>query len=146
MLRGLSAAERGALAALLRRRRYRRDEVVFHQGDPGETLHLVRSGRLKVVNPGESGEEAVLTIVGPGDLFGELTLLDGGPRSATVVALEEVETATLSRADFLALLRRNPPVVEALLAALARTIRRLTEEVTDLMFLDLRGRLVKKLL
>ncbi len=88
----------------------------------------------------------MLTVVGPGDLFGELTLLDGAPRSATVVALEDVETATLSRADFQALLRRNPALAEAILATLARTIRRLSDEVTDLMFLDLRGRLAKKLL
>jgi CRP/FNR family transcriptional regulator, cyclic AMP receptor protein len=146
MLQGLSPQERGALLALLRRRRYRRQEVVFHQGDAGDTLHLVRRGRLKVLIPAETGEEAVLTIVGPGDLFGELTLLDGGPRSATVVALEDVETVTLSRADFLDLLRREPAVVEALLATLARTIRRLSEDVTDLMSLDLRGRLAKKLL
>jgi CRP/FNR family transcriptional regulator/CRP/FNR family cyclic AMP-dependent transcriptional regulator len=146
MLDELPPEEREPLAAVLRRRTYRRGEVVFHLGDPGQTLHFVRRGRLKIVIPGESGEEAVLTVVGPGDMFGEITLLDGGPRSATVTALEEVETATLSRSDFLELLHRSPAVAERLLAEMARTIRRLSEEVTDLMFLDLRGRLVKKLL
>jgi len=146
VLSRLPQEDRRAFLALLRRRRYRRGEVVFHHGDPGDTLHLVQRGHLKVLIPGESGEEAVLTVVGQGDLFGELTLLDGGPRSATVVALEDVETATLSRVDFMNLLRRNPAVGDALLAMLAQTIRRLTDEVTDLMLLDLRGRLAKKLL
>jgi CRP/FNR family transcriptional regulator/CRP/FNR family cyclic AMP-dependent transcriptional regulator len=73
-------------------------------------------------------------------------LLDGGPRSATVIAHDDAATVTLSRADFLDLLRRHPTVVEALLSAMARTIRRLSEDVSGLMFLDLRGRLARKLL
>lgn len=95
---------------------------------------------------GENGEEAVLTVVGPGDLFGEMALLDGGPRSATVIPLEPVETYALRRQDFLRLLRTSPSAVEGLLEALARTIRRLSDQVTNLMFLDLRSRLVKQLL
>ena len=146
MFASLPPADRGMLEAALRRRTYRRGEVVFHRGDPGDTLHVVRRGRLKIVAPTESGAEGVLTVLGPGDLFGEITLLDGGPRSATVVALEEVETATLSRRDFLELLRRSHATVEALLVAMAGTIRRLTDEVTDLMFRDLRDRLAKKLI
>ncbi len=143
---GLTERERGPLLAALRRRRYRRDEVLFHQGDPGDTLHLVRRGQLKILITSEGGEEAVLTIAGPGDTIGELTLLDGGVRSATVVALEEVETLTLNRADFLDVLRRSPAVVETLFTVLAGTIRRLTDDVADLLFLDVRGRLAKKLL
>jgi CRP/FNR family transcriptional regulator, cyclic AMP receptor protein len=146
ILQGLAPEARRALTARLGRRRYRRDEVVFHQGDPGETLHLIRKGHLKILAPAETGEDAVLTIVGPGEMFGELTLLDGGPRSATVIAIEDVETVTLSRTDFLDLLRRDPTVAEALLSALAWTIRRLTEEVSTLMFIRLRGRLARKLL
>ena len=146
MLESLPPNDRELLQSLLRRRRYRRGEVVFHQGDPGDTLHIVRRGYLKVVVPSEAGGEGVLAVVGPGALFGEITLLDGAPRSATVVALEDVETATLGRAAFRDLLRRSPDVAESLLAAMAGTIRRLTAEVTDLMFLDLRARLVHKLL
>jgi CRP/FNR family transcriptional regulator, cyclic AMP receptor protein len=146
MLRGVPRPELERLAALMRRRTYRRGEVVIRWGEPGETLHLVCRGRLKVVLPSERGDEAVLAIVGPGDLFGEMALLDSGPRSATVVALEPVETATLSRADFLAFLHRSPAAVDGLLAALAQTIRQMDEGVGDLMFLDLQGRLAKKLL
>jgi CRP/FNR family transcriptional regulator, cyclic AMP receptor protein len=146
VLGGLPRAELEQLAAAMRRRSYRQGEVVFHQGDPGDTLHLVYRGRLKIVLASATGDEAVLAIVGPGDLFGEMALLDGGPRSATVVALEPVETATLTRGDFLALLRRSPAAVNGLLAALARVIRQTDEDVGDLMFLDLQGRLAKKLL
>jgi CRP/FNR family cyclic AMP-dependent transcriptional regulator len=146
VLRGLPREELEGLASTMHRRTYRRGEAVFHQGDPGQALHVVYRGRLKIVLPGQHGEEAVLTIVGPGDLFGDLALLDGAPRSASVVALEPVETAVLSRADFVGLLRRSPTVVDGLLATLAQTIRRLSEEVADLTFLDLHARLAKKLL
>src|SRR5919109_3019777 len=131
MLESLPPNDRELLQSLLRRRRYRRGEVVFHQGDPGDTLHIVRRGYLKIVVPSEAGGEGVLAVVGPGALFGEITLLDGAPRSATVIALEDVETATLGRAAFRDLLRRSPDAAEALLAAMAGTIRRLTAEVTD---------------
>ncbi len=146
VLRGLPREELEGLASTMRRRAYRRGEAVFHQGDPGQKLHVVYRGRLKIVLPSQSGEEAVLTIVGPGDLFGDLALLDGAARSASVVALEPVETAVLSRVEFLGLLRRSPAVVDGLLATLAQTIRRLSEEVADLTFLDLHARLAKKLL
>ena len=146
MLDRLPGAERELLEGMLHRRTYRRGEVVFHQGDSGDTLHIVRHGHAKIVVPSEVGDEAVLTVVQPGDMFGEITLLDGEARSATVVALEDLETATLSRLAFRDLMRRSPATVEVLLAAMAATIRRLTTEVADLMFLDLRGRLAKKLL
>jgi CRP/FNR family transcriptional regulator, cyclic AMP receptor protein len=133
------------LAAAMQSRAYRRAEVVFHQGDPGLTLHLVCQGHLKIVRCSPAGAEAVLAIVGPGDLFGEMAVLDGGPRSATVVALESVETATLHRADLLGLLRRSPAAVEGLLATLVGTIRKANESAADLMFLDQSGLLAKKL-
>src|SRR6059058_6562242 len=95
------------LAGSARRRSYRRGEVIFHQGDPGDALHFITEGRVKVVLDAETGEEAVIAILGPGDCFGELALIDGEPRSATVETLEPVETVTLRRADFLRLMRHN---------------------------------------
>jgi CRP/FNR family transcriptional regulator, cyclic AMP receptor protein len=146
ILQALSTASKQILLGVLVRHRYKRNEILFRQGDPGETVHLVRKGHLKIQVSAATGEEAVLTVVGPGELFGELTLLDGGPRSATVVALDDVETVALGRADFQKFLRQDPAVVEALLATLARTIRRLSDDVSELMFLNLRGRLARKLL
>ena len=146
LLKDINAEALGQLARCLRRRTYQRGEVVFHQGDPGDTLHLVLTGRVKVVLPAETGDEAVLAILGPGDCFGELAVLDGEPRSASVVAMERVETLVLGRADFLAFLRANFETTERLIVNLARTIRKVNEEVADLAFLDLPGRLAKKLL
>ncbi len=142
----LPRVELEALLPTLRRRSYRRGETLYHQGDPGSVVHVMLEGRAKVVIPSEAGEEAVLTVLGPGDVHGEMALLDGEPRSATVVALEAVVTAIISRESFMDLLQRSPSAVEGVLAGLARTIRRLSSEVGDLMFLDLQGRLAKKLL
>src|SRR3954468_24874861 len=134
------------LASVAQRRSYRRGEVIFHQGDPGDSLHFLTDGRVKVVLDAETGEEAVIAILGPGDCFGELALIDGEPRSATVETLEAVQTLSLSRPDFMAFIRDNPQTAERLLVTLAGMVRRTDESMADLVFLDLEGRLVKKLL
>jgi CRP-like cAMP-binding protein len=133
------------VARHLRRRRFRRGEVIFHQGDPGDALHLVGSGAVKIVLPSEHGDEAIIATLRPGDFFGELALLDGAPRSATAVALEASETWTLSRDPFHELLDRDPRLRDSLLAGLARELRRLTGQVEELHFLDLAGRLAMRL-
>jgi CRP-like cAMP-binding protein len=141
-------AEESALvdvARQLRRRRFRRGEVIFHQGDPGDALHLVSTGAVKIVLPSAEGEEAIIATLRPGDFFGELALLDGAPRSATAVALEPSETWTLPRELFLELLDRDRSLRDSLLAGLARELRRLTGQVEELHFLDLAGRLAMRL-
>lgn len=134
------------LAGSARRRCYRRGEVIFHQGDPGDSLHFLTDGRVKVVLDAETGEEAVIAILSPGDCFGELALIDGEPRSATVMTLEAVQTVSLSRADFMTFIRDNPPAAERMMVTLASMVRKADESMADLVFLDLEGRLVKKLL
>jgi CRP/FNR family cyclic AMP-dependent transcriptional regulator len=133
-----------ALAEGLRRRRYRRNEVIFHQGDPGDTLHIVATGAVKIVLPSPEGEEAIIATLRRGDFFGELVLLDGAPHSATATALEPTETLILSRETFRAQLRRDE-LRDALLSTLAGELRRLTGHVEDLHFLDLAGRLAMRL-
>ncbi|MGE3272966.1 MAG: Crp/Fnr family transcriptional regulator, partial [Chloroflexota bacterium] len=134
------------LGSTARRRTYRRGEVIFHQGDPGNSLHFLTDGRVKVVLDAETGEEAVIAILGPGDCFGELSLIDGEPRSATVETLESVQTLSLSRTDFMEFIRSHPTAAERMMVALAGMVRRADESMADLVFLDLEGRLVKKLL
>ena len=131
-----------ACLACLRLRRFRRDETVFHQGDPGDALHVVASGRVKVVLPSpDTGEPAILATLGPGGFFGELAMLDGEPHSATVVALEPTETLVLGRDDFERLFEAEPTIRRSLVLALARELRRLTGHVEALHFLDLPSRL-----
>jgi CRP-like cAMP-binding protein len=137
-----------AMAEIVRRltvRRYRRGEVIFHQGDPGDALHVVTSGSVKIVLPSPEGDEAIIATVRPGDFFGELSLLDGEPRSATATAIEATETSTLPRAVFLELLDAHPSLRDALLKGVAVELRRLTNHAEELHFLDLAGRLARRL-
>jgi CRP-like cAMP-binding protein len=135
-----------ACLACLRLRRYRRDETVFHQGDPGDALYVVASGRVKVVLPSpESGEPAILASLGRGQFFGELAMLDGEPHSADVVALEPTECLVLGRADFERLFDAEPSLRRSLVLALARELRRLTDHVEALHFLDLPQRLAQRI-
>jgi CRP-like cAMP-binding protein len=134
-----------SIANGLRRRRFRRNEVIFHQGDPGDSLHIVGSGAVKIVLPSAEGEEAIIATLREGDFFGELSLLDGAPRSATAAAVEPSETLVLPRSAFMQLLDGDPGLRNALLAGLTRELRRLTGHVEELHFLDLAGRLAMRL-
>jgi CRP/FNR family transcriptional regulator, cyclic AMP receptor protein len=130
----------------LRPRRFRRDETVFHQGDPGDALHVVVAGAFKIVLPSPlGGEPAIIALLHPGDFFGELALLDGEPHSATAVALEPAETLMLQREAFERLLDSSPTVRRALLRSLALELRRLTGHVETLHFLGLPGRLARQM-
>jgi CRP/FNR family transcriptional regulator len=134
-----------ALASQMRRRRFRRGEVIFHQDDVGDSLQVVISGSVKIVLPSEEGEEAIIASLQPGEFFGELALLDGAPRSTTATAIEPTETLSLPREQFLRLLADDPQIVQALLHVLASELRRLTGHVGELHFLDLAGRLAMRL-
>jgi CRP-like cAMP-binding protein len=134
-----------SLAGRMRRRRFKRNEVIFHQGDIGDSLQVVGAGGVKIVLPSPEGEEAIIASLKPGDFFGELALLDGAPRSTTATAIEPTETLTLPREEFLRLLSEDPRLVRALLHALAEELRRLTGHVEELHFLDLSGRLAMRL-
>lgn len=133
------------LASQLRRRRFRRGEVIFHQGDVGDSLQIVSSGSVKIVLASAEGEEAIIATLQQGDFFGELALLDGAPRSTTATAIEATETLALPRERFIELLGEDPRISQALLHAVAGELRRLTGHVEELHFLDLAGRLATRL-
>jgi len=138
---GLDGASLDSVAHGMRSRRFRRGETIFHLGDPGDALFIVASGIVKITLPSETGDEAILATLRPGDFFGELALLDGAPRSATAVALEPTETLVLPRDRFRDLISAQPAIRDALFAALAKELRRLTIHVEELHFLDIAGRL-----
>jgi len=141
----LDAAARDRVAAGMRMRRFRRGEVVFHVGDPGEGLFILVSGEVKISLPSETGDEAIIATLRAGDVFGELALLDGAPRSATATALVASQCAVLPREAFRVLIAEEPAVRDALLASLAAELRRLTMHVEELHFLDMTGLLAARL-
>lgn len=127
-------------------RRIAAKETLFRKGDPGNQLYGIISGRLKVVAAGRDGRELVFTVMGAGDVIGEIALMDEQPRSASVVALEASELLTLHRRDLLPFLERHPKVAIHLAAVLAARVRRLSEQAEDTMFLPLASRMAKTLL
>jgi CRP/FNR family transcriptional regulator, cyclic AMP receptor protein len=134
------------LAAASRSRTYRKGQYIWYQGDPGDSLLVVCEGLVKVVFGSEAGEEAVLVTLGGCEVLGEIALLDGADRSASVVAVEPTTGLLLTRATVLDAMARHPVVLDAMLRSLGRLVRRLTEQAGDLVFLDLGGRLAKLLL
>jgi len=133
------------LAGSMRSRRFRRGEVIFHLGDPGDALFVIVSGDVKISLPSETGEEAILATLGSGAVFGELALLDGAPRSASATAQTATETVVLPRDRFRELIATEAGVRDALLASIAGELRRLTTHVEELHFLDITGRLAARL-
>jgi len=145
-LAALEAADREALATAAKRRRFRRGEVIFHKDDPGESLFIIDEGSVRIYLPSPQGADLTLAVLGPGDFFGDLALLDGRPRSASAAAFPETETVALNRADFTSVIRSRPEAAMAVLAAVAERLRETNEMAGDLAFLDVGGRLAKKLL
>lgn len=146
LFRSLPAGDLEALAAASRSRTFRRGQIVFTAGDPGDTLIVVISGRIKVVVRSADGGELTLTIIGPGDVLGELSVADGGPRSADAETLDECRLLLMPRETILDVCSRAPAVAQALTASIAAMLRRLTEAASDLVFLDMPRRVAKVLL
>ena len=146
LFEGLTTEVLRNIVAEATQRRYTKSQFLFYQGDQGDRLFVVLSGMVKVSVSSDQGEEMVLVTLGPPQVMGELALIDGGPRSASVQALESTEVLMLSRDAVMRLLQEHPPLTAALLNMLGGVIRRLTEQAADLVFLDLHGRVAKLLL
>ena len=142
---GLEGVALERVAAGMRTRRFRRGEVIFHIGDPGDALFVIVDGEVKISLPSETGDEAILATLRVGDVFGELALLDGAPRSASATAISATETVVLPRDRFRELIATEAGVRDALLASIASELRRLTTHVEELHFLDITGRLAARL-
>lgn len=146
ILRNLEPPERRTVLAGAIRRTYRGGEHLFHQGDLGDSVHLIERGRvaIEVVNP--AGTTLILTLLAPGQCFGEQALLDGDSRrTATAVAVGAVETWELRRATFTELQRRHPEVTGVLVEMLAAQVRRLSEQLLDAYTLTAEERVLKQL-
>jgi CRP/FNR family transcriptional regulator, cyclic AMP receptor protein len=120
-------------------------ESIFHQGDAGEGLFVVLDGSIKIYVTSPVGTELVLATLGPGETFGELAVIDGGPRTASAKTLTPASLFYLSRSSFIELLRGNQNMAEIVLDSLGGLLRRILEQTSDLVFLDLPGRVAKLL-
>jgi CRP/FNR family transcriptional regulator, cyclic AMP receptor protein len=143
---GLPEEELERFAELTRERSYPKGSVILFQDDPGDSLFVLRAGRVKVVLIGEDGREVILGVLEPGAHFGELALIDDQPRSAHVIAMEDAQLLILRREDFKRRVEANPTVAWALLTELSRRLRRADVKIGGLVLLDVPGRIARLLL
>lgn len=129
-----------------RERSYPKNSVILFEDDPGDALYVVGSGQVKVVLIGEDGREVILSVLGVGEFFGEMALIDDEPRSAHVIAMEDSMLVVLRREDFSPILASTPAIAIALLKELSRRLRRVDEKVGSLVLLDVNGRVARLLL
>ncbi|NUR59104.1 MAG: Crp/Fnr family transcriptional regulator [Catenulispora sp.] len=123
-----------------------RGELLFHEGDPGDSLYVVLRGKIKLGRTSGDGRENLVAVLGPGEMFGELSLFDPGPRSAGATALVDSTLLGLSSDELTPWLASRPDVARALLRAIARRLRRTNDSMSDLVFSDVPGRVAKALL
>jgi CRP/FNR family transcriptional regulator, cyclic AMP receptor protein len=146
LFRPLDPEDRARLLALARPHRYASRQTIFLKGDPGTGLLAVVSGAVQITAPSRDGKRVVLNTIRAGEVFGEMALLDGRPRSAEATALGPCELLSLERRDVLPFLEQHPRLCLKLLEILCERLRRTTEQVEDIVFLDLSARLAKALL
>src|SRR5215470_2634752 len=139
----LDDRELNAIAAVAKTRRYARDDVIFHADESGDVFFLIREGQVKVTMISPEGKEIILSMLGPGDFFGEMALLDDEPRSATIIATEPLEVVTIFRNDFLAILNENFSITRKVLAELSRRLRTASNRIESLATMDVYGRLAR---
>jgi CRP-like cAMP-binding protein len=146
IFRGLDKTALDQLSTKLKPMEYAKDALIVGQDDQGEALYIIENGRVKVVLYGDSGREMILTIFRPGDFFGEMSLLDGEPRSANVIALEDARVLVLSRNDFVGHLHESPGTALNILAEMSLRLRRADEVIGNLALLDVYGRVARVLI
>ena len=142
----LSEAELDRFAEVTREREYPRNSVILFEDDPGDALYIVSAGQVKVVLIGEDGREVILSVLGDGDFFGEMSLIDDEPRSAHVIAMKDSHLLVLRRDDFQAQLQQHPSVALKLLRVLVQRLRRADQKIGSLVLLDVNGRVAQLLL
>ncbi len=134
------------MAEALERLDLPRGTTVFSEGEPGDSLFIILDGKVKIVRRAADGRENVLSVMGPSDQFGELSIFDPGPRTATATALTDVSLAKMSQQALLPWIDAHPEIGVQLLQVLARRLRRTNDTVADLIFTDVPGRVAKSLL
>jgi CRP/FNR family cyclic AMP-dependent transcriptional regulator len=145
LFRDLPPEESAGIAARTVERTYRKGQLIFGEGDDANSLFVMISGLIKVFVTSEDGDEMGLVTLRPPDVFGEIALIDGQPRSASAEAVEPSRVLELGRSTLMELVSSSPSITDSLLVSLGGVLRRLTEHAADLVFLDLHGRVAKLL-
>ena len=141
--------EPGAVDALtkeLTEVEFPRGHVIFNEGEPGDRLYIILSGKVKLGRRSPDGRENLLSVMGPSDMFGEMSIFDPGPRTSSATTVTEVKVATMDREALKKWIKDRPEIAEQLLRVLARRLRRTNNNLADLIFTDVPGRVAKQLL
>ncbi len=146
IFKGLSPDAQRGLAEALKPMSFTKDALIVSQDEAGDALYIIESGRVKVVLYGESGREMILSIFRHGDFFGEMSLLDGQPRSANVIAVEDARVLVLSREDFVHHLERSPSTALNILSEMSLRLRKADDIIGNLELLDVYGRVARVLI
>ncbi len=142
----LDADELDRVASLAQIRAAQKDTVIFHAEDPADAVFVVANGKIKIVTTSTDGKEFILSVLGAGQVFGEMALLESAPRSASVITVTAVEMVAIKRDDFYQLLDTAPSISRKLLAILSRRLRRANSKMESLAYMDVAGRLARYLL
>jgi len=146
LFRGVDPDDVGDLCRRLHNWHFAAGQLIFEQGEPGELLYIISRGKVKIGTMADDGRENLFSILGPSDMFGELSMLDPGPRMSTAKALTDVMVVTMNRTELREWIAARPQVAEQLMRVLARRLRRMTTSRSDLVFADAPGRVAKLLL
>ena len=146
LFQGIAEEAAESVAASLEFGDYGRGEIVFSEGEQGDTLYIVLDGKVKIGRRAADGRENMLSVMGPSDMFGELSLFDPGPRTATATVVTDARLAYLAHASLRPWITDRPEIAEQLLRVLARRLRRTNDALADLIFTDVPGRVAKQLL
>jgi CRP-like cAMP-binding protein len=146
IFQGVDPQAAEALSSALETVEYPRGSSIFAEGELGDRLYIIMDGKVKVGRHSPDGRENLLAVMGPADMFGELSVFDPGPRTSTAVAVTDVRLATMDRAALRAWIAKRPEIAEQLLRVLARRLRRTNNALADLIFTDVPGRVAKALL
>jgi len=146
IFQGVEPSAASALTSQLQPADFGRGHTVFAQGEPGDRLYIIISGKVKIGNRSPNGQETLLAILGPSDMFGELSVFDPGPRTSSATTITEVRAVSMDRDALRTWIADRPEIAEQLLRVLARRLRRTNNNLADLIFTDVPGRVAKLLL
>ena len=146
MFSELDSEELERVASLAQTRTAAKDTVIFHAGDPADAVYVISNGKVKVVTTSTDGKEFILTVLGAGQVFGEMALIESATRSASVITLTAAEMISISHDDFQHLLNTAPSISRKLLVILSRRLRRANSKMESLAYMDVAGRLARYLL